>query len=159
MRKFVLPTLQSQEKEHRGPNDTNSTTVVTSSSIGGGATATGTTSSLTTLLDHQAFNSQTTASFANSSIVTSSVTGPAVACGFTSNFRAKPGHCNGTLNSPTGSATLPSLTTLSPVPRATDLLLTGITENSEGHSLASPKIAKSFRSRLGRGQAMAFAVF
>lgn len=139
-------TLQSQEKEHRGPNDTNSTTVVTSSSIGGGATATGTTSSLTTLLDHQAFNSQTTASFANSSIVTSSVTGPAVACGFTSNFRAKPGHCNGTLNSPTGSATLPSLTTLSPVPRATDLLLTGITEHSESHS---PKIAKSFRSRLG----------
>ena len=130
-------TLQSQEKEHRGP-DANSTTVVTSS-IG----ATATTSSF---LDHQAYNSQTTASFANSSIVTSSVTGPAVACGFTSNFRVKPGHCNGSLNSPTGSATLPSLTTLSPVPRATDLLLTGITEHSESHS---PKIAKSFRSRLG----------
>ena len=142
-------TLQSQEKERRGP-DPNSSTVVTSTSA-----ASATATSLTNLLDHQAFNSQTTASFANSSIVTSSVTNAAASAATTSglscisNFRAKPGHCNGTLNSPTGSATLPSLTTLSPVPRATDLLLTGITENSEGHSLASPKIAKSFRSRLG----------
>ena len=144
-------TLQSQEKERRGPGgEAHVTTVSTSSQP--------TASSLTNLLDHQAFNSQTTASFANSSIVTSSAA--AISAGglsssrdggigsCLSNFRSKPSHCNGSLNSPTGSAgPLPNLSTMSPVPRATDLLLTGITENSE--SLASPKIAKSFRSRLG----------
>lgn len=46
--------------------------------------------------DHQAFNSQTTASFANSSIVTSSATATG------SIFRSKIGHCNGTLLSPLG---------------------------------------------------------
>lgn len=107
--------------------------------------------------DHQAFNSQTTASFANSSIVTSSATATG------SIFRAKPGHCNGTLSSPIASPTsaqLPNLlTTLSPVPRATDLLLTGIADNScssltdrtEDRSIVSPKIAKSFRSRITLG--------
>ena len=122
-----------------------------------------TSSSTPSFLDHQAFNSQTTATFANSSIVTSSsaanssnpimAAAAAASSGFTSIFRAKPGHCNGTLNSPESPAALPQLKTMSPVPRATDLLLTGITgdhtETSSG--LASPKIAKSFRSRLTMG--------
>lgn len=124
-------TLQSKEKEKGGPEG---------HEVGGSATVT----SLANLLgDHQSYNSQTTASFANSSIVT-----PSAAMGSSSsNYRSKPGHCNGTLNSPTQTS-LPQLTTMSPaVSRATDLLLTGIMENSEG--VSSPKIAKSFRSRLG----------
>ena len=48
---------------------------------------------------------------------------------------------------------------MSPVPRATDLLLTGITDNSSSlttntedrTATASPKIAKSFRSRITLG--------
>ena len=118
--------------------------------------------SSSSFLDHQAFNSQTTATFANSSIVTSSsasanpimAAAQAASSGFTSIFRAKPGHCNGTLNSPESPAALPSLKTLSPVPRATDLLLTGITGDhteTSSRDLASPKIAKSFRSRLTMG--------
>lgn len=104
----------------------------------------------TSFHDHQAFNSQTTASFANSSIVqTSSST---MGAGLLSSFRAKPGHCNGTLNSPTSPAALPQLQTMSPVPRATDLLLTGITSATDNSdNVVSPKIAKSFRSRITLG--------
>ena len=134
-------TLQSQVKEKHPTSST------------------GEQSSSRSFLDHQAFNSQTTATFANSSIVTSSsaanpimAAAQAASSGFTSIFRAKPGHCNGTLNSPESPAALPQLKTLSPVPRATDLLLTGITgDHTETGGLVSPKIAKSFRSRLTMG--------
>ena len=120
----------------------------------------------------QAFNSQTTATFANSSLVTSSSAASMALAGVSasvaaahslvnsspgtgSNFRSKLGHCNGTLNSPTSPVALPQLKTLSPVPRATDLLLTGITEpgnnDSSASGIISPKIAKSFRSRISLG--------
>ena len=104
-------------------------------------------------VQQEAFNSQTTATFANTIAPLTTVQSSASALGSISSiFRAKPGHCNGTLNSPTSPAALPQLKTLSPVPRATDLLLTGITDNSEAaSSIVSPKIAKSFRSRITLG--------
>ena len=74
-----------------------------------------------------------------------------------SNFRAKPGHCNGSLNSPHSDMppSLPPLT-LSGIPSASSMLSpppppprNGADSAASSISLpSSPKIARSFRSRI-----------
>jgi len=92
----------------------------------------------------EAYNSQTTAHFANSSIIHTapSMTASERGTSVTGNFRAKPGHCNGTLNSP-GEAPGSSMGLPLTLTR-----FTSIQNRCEDSSSlpGSPKIARSFRS-------------